>query len=154
MFTLSKFPLYRQYDAMQCGVACLHVAGLAALILERNPRLTAAKVREIIARNAKKVGQLTLSCGMAVKQFFLTHVKLSCHTFYNILMKMIGVYSKNDYVCRTNHFTDNHFSQQLKYHAYEKECIYTCFVDGRNGMADDGTCRRPRARKLHTGAAS
>ena len=53
MFTLSEFPLYRQYDAMQCGVACLHVAGLAALILERNPRLTAAKVREIIARNAK-----------------------------------------------------------------------------------------------------
>ena len=30
---MSKFPLYRQYDAMQCGVACLHVAGLAALIL-------------------------------------------------------------------------------------------------------------------------
>ena len=56
MFTASKFPLYRQHDAMQCGVACLHVAGLAALILERNPRLTAAKVREIIARNTKKVG--------------------------------------------------------------------------------------------------
>ena len=30
---MSKFPLYRQHDAMQCGVACLHVAGLAALIL-------------------------------------------------------------------------------------------------------------------------
>ena len=25
MFTLSKFPLYRQYDAMQCGVACLRM---------------------------------------------------------------------------------------------------------------------------------
>ena len=38
------------------SMACPHVAGLAALILERNPRLTAAKVREIIARNTKKVG--------------------------------------------------------------------------------------------------
>ena len=105
MFTASKFPLYRQHDAMQCGVACLHVAGLAALILERNPRLTAAKVREIIARNAKKVGQLTVSCGMAVNQFFLTHVKLSCHIFYNFLMEILGAYSKNDYVCRTNNTT-------------------------------------------------
>ena len=25
MFSLSKFPLYRQYDAMQCGVACLRM---------------------------------------------------------------------------------------------------------------------------------
>ena len=25
MFTASKFPLYRQYDAMQCGVACLRM---------------------------------------------------------------------------------------------------------------------------------
>ena len=100
---MSKFPLYRQHDAMQCGVACLHVAGLAALILERNPKLTAAKVSEIIARNAKKVGQLTVSCGM--EQFFLTHVKLSCHIFYNFLMEILGAYSRNDYVCRTNNTT-------------------------------------------------
>ena len=32
------------------------MSGVAALILERNPKLSAAKVREIIARNAKKVG--------------------------------------------------------------------------------------------------
>lgn len=32
------------------------MAGLAALILERNPSLTAKKVREIIAKNTKKVG--------------------------------------------------------------------------------------------------
>ena len=25
MFTASKFPLYRQHDAMQCGVACLRM---------------------------------------------------------------------------------------------------------------------------------
>ena len=84
---MSKFPLYRQHDAMQCGVTCLHVAGLAALILERNPKLTAAKVREIIARNAKKVGQLTVSCGM--EQFFLTHVKLSCLIFTTFLWRFL-----------------------------------------------------------------
>ncbi len=38
------------------SMACPQVAGVAALILERNPRLSPAKVREIIARNAKKVG--------------------------------------------------------------------------------------------------
>ncbi len=38
------------------SMACPHVAGVAALVLERNPRLTAAKVREIIAKNAKKIG--------------------------------------------------------------------------------------------------
>ena len=39
-------------------MACPHVAGLAALILERNPSLTAREVREIIARNTKKVGDI------------------------------------------------------------------------------------------------
>lgn len=38
------------------SMAAPHVAGLAALILERNPKLTAKQVREIIGRNAKKVG--------------------------------------------------------------------------------------------------
>ncbi len=37
------------------SMACPHVAGLAALILERNPSLTAREVREIIARNTKKL---------------------------------------------------------------------------------------------------
>lgn len=36
------------------SMACPHVAGLAALILERNPALTARKVREIIAKNTKR----------------------------------------------------------------------------------------------------
>ena len=38
------------------SMAAPHVAGVAALILERNPRLTAEKVREIIGKHAKKVG--------------------------------------------------------------------------------------------------
>ena len=37
-------------------MACPHVAGLAALVLSRNPSLTAAEVREIIASNTKKIG--------------------------------------------------------------------------------------------------
>ena len=42
-------------------MACPHVAGVAALILERNPRLSAVKVREIMARNAKKIGSYSYS---------------------------------------------------------------------------------------------
>lgn len=42
------------------SMACPHVAGLAALILERNPSLTAKKVREIIAKNTKKNWQYSL----------------------------------------------------------------------------------------------
>lgn len=41
------------------SMAAPHVAGLAALILERNLKLTAAQVREIIAKNTKKVGNYT-----------------------------------------------------------------------------------------------
>lgn len=37
-------------------MACPYVAGIAALILERNPDLTIGQVREIIATTAKKVG--------------------------------------------------------------------------------------------------
>lgn len=40
------------------SMAAPHVAGLAALILERNWNLSAAKVREIIAKSAKKVGNV------------------------------------------------------------------------------------------------
>lgn len=40
-------------------MACPHVSGVAALILEINPRLTGNQVRDIIERNAKKVGNET-----------------------------------------------------------------------------------------------
>lgn len=39
--------------------AAPHVAGLAALILERNPNLTGQQVRDIIERNAAKIGNST-----------------------------------------------------------------------------------------------
>lgn len=38
------------------SMACPHVAGVAALILSRNPALSALKVREIIAKSTKQVG--------------------------------------------------------------------------------------------------
>ena len=38
------------------STACPHVAGLAALILERNPSLTVTQVNDIIEKNTKKVG--------------------------------------------------------------------------------------------------
>lgn len=40
------------------SMACPHVAGVAALILERNPDLTPEQVREIMGRTARKVGNL------------------------------------------------------------------------------------------------
>lgn len=48
------------------SMACPHVSGVAALILERNPNLTAKEVREIIALNAKKIGSLPYSI---IKQY-------------------------------------------------------------------------------------
>ena len=38
------------------SMAAPHVAGVAALVLERNPNLTAYQVRSILARSAKKIG--------------------------------------------------------------------------------------------------
>lgn len=37
-------------------MSCPHVSGVAALILERNPNLTARQVREVMARYANKIG--------------------------------------------------------------------------------------------------
>ena len=52
---LSTFP-YNQtgYDS-GTSMACPHVAGVAALILERNPELTVSQVNSIICSNAKKL---------------------------------------------------------------------------------------------------
>ena len=40
------------------SLACPHVAGVAALILQRNPNLKAADVRDIIVKSAQKIGPL------------------------------------------------------------------------------------------------
>lgn len=41
------------------SMACPHVAGVAALILERNPTLTNLEVRNAIERNTKKIGNVS-----------------------------------------------------------------------------------------------
>ena len=38
------------------SMACPHVAGVAALILARNPKLTSIQVKKIIAENTKEIG--------------------------------------------------------------------------------------------------
>ncbi len=43
-------------DMTGTSMACPHVAGIAALILQRNPSLGIADVREIIAKSAYKTG--------------------------------------------------------------------------------------------------
>lgn len=53
---VSTIPGNRVASKSGTSMACPHVSGLAALILERNPSLTAVQVREIIAKNAKKIG--------------------------------------------------------------------------------------------------
>ena len=45
-------------EASGTSMACPHVAGVAALILQRNPDLTAAQVRNIIVGTAQKIGPL------------------------------------------------------------------------------------------------
>ena len=42
-------------------MACPHVAGVAALVLERNPELTVTQVNSIICRYAKKLPDVTFN---------------------------------------------------------------------------------------------
>ena len=43
------------------SMACPHVAGVAALILQRNPELTVTQVNSIICRNAKKLSGVSFN---------------------------------------------------------------------------------------------
>ena len=43
------------------SMACPHVAGVAALVLQRNPELTVTQVNSIICRNAKKLSDVAFS---------------------------------------------------------------------------------------------
>lgn len=43
------------------SMACPHVAGVAALVLERNPELTVTQVNSIICRNAKKLSDVNFN---------------------------------------------------------------------------------------------
>lgn len=45
----------RYYNMNGTSMACPHVAGVAALVLERDPELTVTQVNSIICRNAKKL---------------------------------------------------------------------------------------------------
>ena len=53
---LSTIPDNQVAYADGTSMACPHVAGVAALILQRNPSLRISQVREIIARSATKIG--------------------------------------------------------------------------------------------------
>ena len=51
----------RIYKSNGTSWACPHVAGVAALILERNPELTVTEVNSIICRNAKKISDISFN---------------------------------------------------------------------------------------------
>ena len=52
---VSTIPEHHTGAMSGTSMACPHVAGVAALVLERNPGLTVTEVNSIICRNAKKI---------------------------------------------------------------------------------------------------
>ena len=58
---MSTTPDNRTDTLSGTSMACPHVAGVAALILQRNPELTVTQVNSIICRNAKKLSGVSFN---------------------------------------------------------------------------------------------
>ena len=58
---LSTIPNHPAATMSGTSMACPHVAGVAALVLQRNPELTVTQVNSIICRNAKKLSHVAFN---------------------------------------------------------------------------------------------
>lgn len=58
---LSTIPNNSYYELTGTSMACPHVSGTIALMLERNPALSISQIQEILATTTKKVGHLPYS---------------------------------------------------------------------------------------------
>lgn len=59
---ISTYPNNQTESLSGTSMACPHVAGVAALLLELNPELTVYEVNSIINRNAKKIPGVSFNC--------------------------------------------------------------------------------------------
>ena len=83
-------------------MACPHVAGVAALVLERNPELTVTQVNSIICSNAKKLSGVNFNVTKPYGSWNNEYGYGLVNAYYSVLNTPTVHYIQNETITGTN----------------------------------------------------
>ncbi|MBR1469820.1 MAG: S8 family serine peptidase [Prevotella sp.] len=104
-FILSTLPNDRVGPRTGTSMACPHVAGVAALILERNPELTVTEVNHIINSNAKKISGVNFNITKPDGSWNNEYGYGLVDAYNSVINTPSVVYLQNDTITGTNVIT-------------------------------------------------